>query len=160
MTDELQGRSDEVMEMSALLPEGVEKPSSSPGKSVVLRRMWDDQLADYVRFLDQETRVPSQHSEEPGERVLFYWLRNQSSSLRNGLLLPEQSPNLTRPCPDGAMLPPVGSVRLPGDRAGGTTGSNNSPSTGTGTEETPWSARRALRRNAPWAGGWQPSGTR
>jgi hypothetical protein len=108
MTNELQGRSDEVMDMSALLPEGVEKPSSSPGKSLVPRRTWDDQLADYVRFLDQENRAPSQHSEEPHERVLFYWLRNQRSSLRNGLLLPERISKLNQALPGWSNAAPGG----------------------------------------------------
>lgn len=72
------------------------------------RRTWDEQLVDYVRFLDQENRAPSQYAEDPSERVLFYWLRNQRSSLRNGLLLPERISKLNQALPGWSSVAPGG----------------------------------------------------
>lgn len=96
------------MEMSAeLLPTG-EGASAGPGEGVIRRRTWDEQLGAYVRFLDQHNRMPSQHADEPGERVLFYWLRNQRSSLRNGLLLPERISRLNQALPDWSNVAPGG----------------------------------------------------
>jgi DKCLD (NUC011) domain len=52
-------------------------------------RTWDDQLEDYVLFVKEQHRTPSQYGTEPNERNLSFWLRNQRASLRNGLLRPE-----------------------------------------------------------------------
>jgi hypothetical protein len=57
---------------------------------VVPRRDWDEQLDNYVRFVREHNRVPSQYAEDPGERMLTFWLRHQKASLRNGLLLSER----------------------------------------------------------------------
>jgi hypothetical protein len=94
--------------MRALLPAAGEGASPSPGKGLVHRRTWDEQLTDYVCFLDQQNRAPSQHSEEPSERVLLYWLRNQRSSLRNGLLLPEKISKLNQALPGWSNVAPGG----------------------------------------------------
>lgn len=85
--------------MSGLLSAADVAGGSGGGKGVVHRRKRDDHLADYVRFLNQQNRSPSQYAKEPGERVLFYWLRNQRSSLRNGLLLPERILKLNQALP-------------------------------------------------------------
>jgi hypothetical protein len=94
--------------MRALLTAAGEGASPSPGKGLVLPRTWDEQLVDYVRFLDQHNRAPSQYAEEPSERVLFYWLRNQRSSLRNGLLLPEKISKLNQALPGWSNVAPGG----------------------------------------------------
>lgn len=80
------------------------------------RRNWEDQLQDYVRFVEEHGRTPSQYAEDLDERVLAFWRRNQRASLRNGLLLPERvarldhllpgwsSPNWIRPSWDQMRL--------------------------------------------------------
>ena len=93
--------------MSALLPAANEGRSGRGGR-VVHRPTWDEQLGDYVRFLDQQNRSPSQYAEEPSERVLFYWLRNQRSSLRNGVLLPERISKLNQALPGWSSVAPGG----------------------------------------------------
>jgi hypothetical protein len=61
---------------------------------VVPRRGWDERLDEYVRFLQEQNRAPSQYAEDADERVLHFWLRHQSASLRNGLLVPEKAAKL------------------------------------------------------------------
>jgi hypothetical protein len=94
--------------MSALLPAADEGGSSGRSKGLVHRRTWDQQLADYLCFLDQQNRAPSQYAEEPNERVLFYWLRNQRSSLRNGVLLREKILKLDQALPGWSSVAPGG----------------------------------------------------
>lgn len=53
-------------------------------------RDWDEQLDNYVHFVREHNRVPSQYADYAGERMLTFWLRHQKASLRNGLLLPER----------------------------------------------------------------------
>ncbi|MDQ0925660.1 hypothetical protein QF038_004168 [Pseudarthrobacter sp. W1I19] len=72
---------------------------SGRGPDVVPRRDWDEQLDHYVRFVREHNRVPSQYAEDPGERMLTFWLRHQKASLRNGLLLPERFEKLERQLP-------------------------------------------------------------
>lgn len=66
---------------------------------VVPRHDWDEQLDNYVRFVKEHNRVPSQYAGDPGERMLTFWLRHQKASLRNGLLLPERFEKLERALP-------------------------------------------------------------
>jgi Helicase associated domain len=73
--------------------------ASGPDTDVVPRRNWDEQLANYVRFVREHNRVPSQYGEHPDERMLTFWLRHQKASLRNGLLLPGKLEKLERVLP-------------------------------------------------------------
>jgi hypothetical protein len=68
----------------------VEVADFAKGKRGAARPTWDEQFGDYVRFLGRHERAPSQYADDARERALFYWLRNQRTSLRNGLLLPER----------------------------------------------------------------------
>ncbi|WP_181762586.1 helicase associated domain-containing protein [Pseudarthrobacter sp. B4EP4b] len=63
-------------------------------------REWDEQLADYVSFLKENNRVPSQYAQDARERSLCFWLRNQKASLRNGVLLPDRAVKLDELLPD------------------------------------------------------------
>lgn len=72
---------------------------SGGNPSKVPRRQWDEQLADYVRFVREHKRIPSQYAQDPVERKLTSWLRHQKSSLRNGLLLPERAAMLEKVLP-------------------------------------------------------------
>jgi Helicase associated domain len=83
---------------------------SAGGKRPGARPGWDEQFSDYVRFVREHGRAPSQHAERANERALFYWLRNQRTSLRNGLLLPERRMRLEQ------GLPGWNVVTLGGDR--------------------------------------------
>lgn len=69
------------------------------GRREVRRRDWDEQLNDYVLFVKERNRDPSQYGEDPRERALSFWLRNQKASLRNGLLLLETATKLDEPLP-------------------------------------------------------------
>jgi len=64
--------------------------TSKPKSEAAVRRSWKECLEDYVLFLTEHDRLPSQRAMDHGERKLHYWLRNQKASLRNGLLLPER----------------------------------------------------------------------
>lgn len=83
---------------------------SAKGKPGAASPAWDDRFGEYVRFLRQHERAPSQYADQASERSLFYWLRNQRTSLRNGLLLPERRMQL------GQSLPGWNVVTLGGDR--------------------------------------------
>lgn len=145
--------------MSALLP-AANEGRSGRGGGVVHRRTWDEKLGDYVSFLDQQNRSPSQCAEEPSERVLFYWLRNQRSSLRNGVLLPERIFKLNQALPGWSGVAPGG---FRGSSPGKSSWENR-------LEQLVEHWRRCGRnpvmgpsgslRNAPLASGWQSSGTR
>jgi len=78
--------------------ESVEASGQDP--DVVFRRGWDDQLYAYARFVTEHNRLPSQYADDPGERMLTFWLRHQKASLRNGLLLPERFEKLERVLPE------------------------------------------------------------
>ena len=73
--------------------------ASGRDPDMVPRRDWDEQLEKYVSFVKERNRVPSQSGEDPGERMLAFWLRHQKASLRNGLLLPERIAKLERQLP-------------------------------------------------------------
>ncbi|WP_181762507.1 helicase associated domain-containing protein [Pseudarthrobacter sp. B4EP4b] len=73
--------------------------ASGRDPDMVPRRDWDEQLDKYVSFVKERNRVPSQSGEDPGERMLAFWLRHQKASLRNGLLLPEKFEKLERALP-------------------------------------------------------------
>jgi hypothetical protein len=62
-------------------------------------RTWHEWLEDYVRFVHEQGRHPSQHANDHSERTLHYWLRNQKTSLRNGLLTPERAAMLNKQLP-------------------------------------------------------------
>lgn len=83
--------------------EGMEKRGAEGrrGRSLseVPRHDWDEHLDDYVNFVKEHNRIPSQNAEDSGERRLTFWLRHQKESLRNGLLLPERVEKLERLLP-------------------------------------------------------------
>lgn len=85
--------------MGSLVPAAEPAGSPGQGKGISSRRTWDEHLAAYLSFMDQQNRAPSQYAETPGERALFYWLRNQRSSFRNGLLLRERIAKLDEALP-------------------------------------------------------------
>lgn len=85
--------------MGSLLPAAEPAESPGRGKWIHQRRTWEERLAAYLSFMDQQNRAPSQYAEDPGERALFYWLRNQRASFRNGLLLRERIARLDEALP-------------------------------------------------------------
>jgi hypothetical protein len=96
--------------------QGAGSPRS--GKGISPRPTWEEQLIAYLRFTDQQNRAPSQHAEDPGDRNLYSWLRNQRSSLRNGLLLPERVAELNGALPGWSSVVPGGFRSSPSTRAG------------------------------------------
>jgi hypothetical protein len=81
------------------LEEREEVKVSGLGRPMVPRPGWDEQLDDYLRFIKERDRVPSQYAEDLTERVLNSWLKNQKASLQSGLLLRERVAKLNELLP-------------------------------------------------------------
>ncbi|MBT2515523.1 helicase associated domain-containing protein [Arthrobacter sp. ISL-30] len=85
--------------MSELLDETQDPGMSGGGRPRSRRRQWDEQLEEYVRFIREWKRIPSQRAEDPRERALHHWLQHQRASLRSGLLLADRAQKLDRNLP-------------------------------------------------------------
>jgi hypothetical protein len=73
--------------------------NSGHGGHDVPRREWDEVLNDYVLFVQERSRIPSQYAADPRERALSSWLKNQKASLRSGLLLQKRAAKLDQMLP-------------------------------------------------------------
>jgi Helicase associated domain len=83
---------------------------SGKSRRPVPRRDWEEQLVEYVLFVKERSRVPSQSSEDFQERALNAWLMNQRASLRNGVLFRERAARLDELLPgwNGPQQQPLG----------------------------------------------------
>jgi hypothetical protein len=82
-----------------------------PGSPRETAPTWADRLSEYVLFLTSHGRAPSQHAEHAVERALFHWLRNQRTTLRNGVMLSARRAALDQSLPGWNMAAPGGDRR-------------------------------------------------